>query len=358
MKITKHIDRSEYNSEEQRQLEEQAHLKMRNYTKRVLTHHYLKAKKQASDEISRLISHWKFDVPGWTGDTVPCPVLHKTPEDLEVEQDIQYKKESVMGRKDPSKMSKVQLQNEELKKKYDKPLPRPPRPDVPQKSNKAKVRGNATRIMAQFVEHPEMAKSMTEAFEREDYLEVFELAFRHDARNRQVQKAESQARSKKARKDSIDRIFNRTDYEEEIRFRPHVAWSKLMDEIIKENNDLIKPDPHAVGHCSEAIKHLAGDLTYDDRASARQEMLECLKSLKAYPQSTAPIPKSRFDECTCIACTNNKALSEVLRDIVHSPTMMSEADEKEIDSLFREEKEPEAPICDEKLQDFNSTKEI
>lgn len=339
-KITKHTDRPEFNTEEQRQLEEKSRLRLRNYTKKVLSHHYLKAKKQASDEISRLISRWKFDVPGWTGDSAVCPVFHKTQEDLELEQDMERKKEALLGRRDGTKMSKFELQNEELIEKYDKSTPLPP---APKKSNEEKVRDNAFSIMSQFF-GTEAAKPMMEAYESKDYHEVFELALRNDLRNRRFQSMERSLK-KEALEQGLVEIQNK------LSWNPKIIWSELMDEVVKEHNGFAEPDPHATGHCSEAIKHLSGDLNYDDRALARDEMLQCLKSLKAYPQSTAPAPKSRFDECTCIACTNTKALSEVLKDIVHSPSGLSETEKEEIDNLFLTGKDD---ISDEKIRDFGT----
>ncbi len=350
-KITRHIDRPEYNTEEQREKEKEVHLKLRSYTKKVLAHHYLKTKKEASDTISRLISYWRFDVPGWTGDSVACPILHKTQDDIDIEQQMEYKKNRILGRgcKDKSRMTAVELKNEELKAKYDKPLPIPPRPSAPKKSNKEKVRRNAAQLIDQF-RGTETAIPMMEAFEREDYLEVFELALHYDRRRREVQRMEkvkSPDRSEMCKKE-------KQNIDNKLLFRPHLQFDELFNEIMEENDTWSEPDIHATGHCSQAIKHLSGDLTYDDRALARKEMLGCLKSLKMYPQSTAPKPESRFDECTCEVCTNSRELSRLLKDIViHSPPKLSNTEKKEIDKLFLEDDVDETPVFEEKLRDFS-----
>jgi len=325
--ITKHYDRPEFQSEEQAEKDREAHRKLRAYTKKVLKHEYLKSRKEASDTITRLINHWKFDVPGWTPDNTPCPVFHKTKEDLEIEQEIADKREALLGRKKTNK-SKLELENDALKAKYDA---RPPLPEKPKRSPQENIRANAEGIISQFC-GTEAAVPMMKAFDKEDYDQVFELALAYDQRFRDDQSAKHKQKREKmglreATEEECARIQN------SLRARPHIDWLDIFDEIIDELK-VTPPSPHALGHCIQALKSLNGDLTYDDRAAAKEEILQGVKSLEMYPQSTAPVPKVMKDECTCVTCSNSRALSEVLATIMAEPSQMPEEEKKDIDEMF------------------------
>lgn len=343
--ITRHKDRPGFNNQEQQEKEEEAHRRLRNYTKRVLKHAYLKAKKEASDNISRLISYWRFDVPGWIPNT-SCPVFHKTKEDLELEQEMVDKKNYVMGHREGLNKTKIQIENEALARRYDD-MPRPKQ--KPKKPHKENIRTNAEQIISQF-RGLEIVDSMLKAFKQEEYNKVFDLALQYDLRHRENQRMEAHDKREKC-KSSITE-----EHEKMARNwrRPHLDWLEIFDEIIEENKPA-SASKHAFEHCKEALKHLSGDLTYDDRSDAKHALLQAMKSLEIYPQGDIPEPKQLYDDCSCPNCSNTRNLTVVLQNILTEPSDMKEEEKEEIDNLFDcNSKTPseQAVVTEERLMDF------
>ncbi len=346
--ITKHKDRPEFKTEEQQELEEEAHRKLRNYTKRVLKHTYLKARKKVSDDISHLINDWKFDVPGWNPVTV-CPVFHKTQEDLEFEQEMEDKKNYFLGCQDGLKKTKIQIENEALRAKYDEmPSPEP----TPKKSSEENIKSNAKQIINQF-RGKEFCNLMLEAFEKDDYNKVFELAFQYDMRRRYSQRFETPVDAKQ--KELDDMTSEEADTMMNWQRRARMDLFEMFDEIIEHS----KPDPssqNAPEHCMAALKHLSGDLTYDDRAEAKKALLQSVKSLEAYPQTGIPESKKTSNECTCPNCSNTRDLNVLLNGMLTESSRMSEEEKQEVDNLFDCGLEtPSDTVTEERLIEFGDS---
>lgn len=93
----------------------------------------------------------------------------------------------------------------------------------------------------------DILSKMKEAYEREDYDDVIDLAYLHDRNKR------GYIGSKK-----------HTENEEE-------SFCELVEEVIGKGS--------AINCCRNALEHLCGDLTYDNRAAAKAELTKAIELL-------------------------------------------------------------------------------